>query len=837
VIAGAAVRLRLAGTPDSSDLTAVTDDLGSAPFAGLPAGRASLEVVAEGFAPKRQNLEIRAGTNQVRVKLEIAARKDAVAVAEDEQEARTNPRGPGLSGGSLTPREIAELPDDPEEMQQVLEAMAGPGSTIRVDGFRGGRLPHKSQIQSIQFRLTPYSAEEHDDSFNLIDIVTKPGLGIWHGSLTFAAGDEALNARNSFAPVREPQQARRVEFTLAGPLLAGRTSASVWFSRNTGYDSRSARAATLEGLYSGLVRLPSASTDAEARLQHALPKMHLLRLEYQAASQDRSDLGPTDLPERLSSTSLDQHVMRISESGALAGRLLHELRFQLQWIASAAGSSSSQPAVLVQGAFGSGGAGKDSNRSERIMDLTEQISYSRGRHNLRSGFQVDGAFYDSRDLTNANGTFVFPSLDAYRAAQPATYSRRRGDVRVHYSQFQSGAFIQDDIRLRKNLSASLGVRYETQSNLAARWNFAPRGGISWSPFRGGRTTVRAGGGVYFQWFDAATYEQVLRVNGSSQLDQVIRQPGFPDPLAGGGAALDVLPPSIVTRDPNLTLPYVLRGSVSLQQQVGKRWMLMTDVRGQRGVHQLRSRNLNAPVPGIGRPDRSAGNSMEIQSNAGSFMRGVGIHFSPMPSPGGRSRLFWLVNYTFSRTENETDGTLAAPSNNLDLRAGRGPALSDARHRLGLLTQLRLPKGVRLGTFLRARSGLPYNVTTGFDDNGDTVLNDRPPGLGRNSARGSAQWDMSLRASWTRGIGRARTEGTMPRQVRVVLNGEGGGVPDLPGGEGAQSLFEYQLYAQAYNVINHANLTNFVGVLASPLFGQPTAAAAGRRVELGIKVSF
>ena len=96
-------------------------------------------------------------------------------------------------------------------------------------------------------------------------------------------------------------------------------------------------------------------------------------------------------------------------------------------------------------------------------------------------------------------------------------------------------FVQDDWRARKNLTLSAGLRQEIQTHLGDEWNLAPRGGLTWSPFKSGRTTVRAGGGVFYDWLEADVYEQTLRVDGERQQDLVVRSPGYPDPFAGGFA--------------------------------------------------------------------------------------------------------------------------------------------------------------------------------------------------------------------------------------------------------------------------------------------------------------
>lgn len=142
-----------------------------------------------------------------------------------------------------------------------------------------------------------------------------------------------------------------------------------------------------------------------------------------------------------------------------------------------------------------------------------------------------------------------------------------------------------------------------------------------------------------------------------------------------------------------------------------------------------------------------------------------------------------------------------------------------------------------GVSFTARSALPYDITTGRDDNADTLSTDRPPGVRRNSGRGSAQYDVSARLSWRTGFGGAPARTNGGPQVRVVRGGsDANPLADMPGGE-SQSRYTLELYAQAFNLTNHTNATLFSGVLSSPFFGQPVAAAAPRRLELGARLSF
>jgi hypothetical protein len=147
----------------------------------------------------------------------------------------------------------------------------------------------------------------------------------------------------------------------------------------------------------------------------------------------------------------------------------------------------------------------------------------------------------------------------------------------------------------------------------------------------------------------------------------------------------------------------------------------------------------------------------------------------------------------------------------------------------------LRKRFRMGTSLRAQSPLPYNITTGRDDNGDTVSNDRPSGGSRNSGRGRAQVDVGLRLSWAIGFGGPAAPPGGP-QIRI-MRGDADPLSG-PGGGGDQSKrYNLELYAQSYNTLNHTNAQNFSGVVTSPFFGQPTSAAAPRRIEVGTRLSF
>ena len=159
-----------------------------------------------GFEPRQiDDLRLRTGASRRELRLPIARHAEDVQVGQDGRERALDPRS-GAFATVLSKDQIDALPDDPDEMEAALKEMAGPGAVIRVDGFRGGKLPPKSQIRGIRFRRDSFAAENHGGGLVFVDIMTSPGAGPLRGTADFTFRDESLNARNAFSPERSPEQ-------------------------------------------------------------------------------------------------------------------------------------------------------------------------------------------------------------------------------------------------------------------------------------------------------------------------------------------------------------------------------------------------------------------------------------------------------------------------------------------------------------------------------------------------------------------------------------------------------------------------------------------------------
>ena len=191
---------------------------GVATFTGLQPGAYQMKVTAEGF--REQVLPDRPPARQQRCRGHAGRRHfRADHVADQDADDR---RDNGFTQ-TLTADEIDALSDDPDEMAEQLAQMAGPGAQIFVDGFRGGRLPPKDQIQQVRFNSNSFSAEYHEAGMVRVEVITRPGMGGWRGRANVGFRDESLNARNAFSPVKEPTEQQRYNFSFQGPLAKGKT--------------------------------------------------------------------------------------------------------------------------------------------------------------------------------------------------------------------------------------------------------------------------------------------------------------------------------------------------------------------------------------------------------------------------------------------------------------------------------------------------------------------------------------------------------------------------------------------------------------------------------------
>ncbi len=848
--------------PNGEPITFATDERGLAMSPPLPVGSVQLHIDFPGFEAYEGQLTLRRGAMNQTVTLKIAGLQEEVVV--NDVNATDDRRGNSFTT-TLEQAEIEELPEDPEELAEVLTQMAGAaGAVFQVNGFRGGRLPSRDEIRQIRFRTNSFSADNHDAGRTQIEIITRPNVVEWNGNASLNYRGDEMNARNAFATSETPEQNRQFNMGLRGPIVKGKTSLRLNVDGRRDQQSDTITALDESGNPMGdVVFRPSEQTNVTVGLEHGLTRNQTLRLEYRRGDSSTENLGVGgfNLPERGYDRSSGNHQVRVQVQGLVGRTTLNELRLQFSQQNSTSISLTNDPAVIVLDAFSQGGAGVWNETSTRSFELADNLDFNVGRkHQMRVGFLLEGDEFSNFDAQNNAGTFTFSSIEAYDAGLPTSFTQRNGQVNTRFTQYQLGIYWQDDIRLNNKLSISIGVRNEMQSHIDDRLNLMPRLGFTTTPW-GSRTAIRGGYGLFYDWYSANLYDQTLRVDGVSQRDLLILDPGYPDPLTGSEA--QILPRGRIQGDPNLQMPKVHQASLGVERQLAQNFSVQATYQMLRGRRQIRSININAPDEFGNRPDPTVGTVTQFESTGKSETDRLTI--------GGnyrfpQRRIFFNMNYTLGRVRNHADSETSLPANNLDPDTEWGPSRQDVRHRLQGMINVPLLFGVRANLNVNAQSATPYTITTGLDDNGDGVSNDRPAGVGRNTERGTTTVTTNLRVSRAFPLGGQRTGfpggpggpggpgvrpggpgggggGASAGEAPRAQQGQGGGARGGGGRGGNQgdaafnARYMMELFVTADNLFNRVNYGGYSGNQLSRYFGEPTMAQRPRQVQVGMQFRF
>ena len=917
LIVGATVTLIDAGGVEK---TSVSDARGNYKFSGIAPGKYVVRASAPGFAvAEKTDVEVRQGDNKpTNFKLEIAAASSSVTV--DTERTLSTDLNRSASSTVLRGEDLDALPDDPDDLAAILRAMAGPGvglsgGELLVDGYTGGSLPSKSSIREVRLNENPFSAEYDKLGFGRVEIITRSGTDKLRGQLFFNFNDESLNARNPFAANRAPFQSRLYGGSVSGPIIPNKLSFFMNVEQRDVTDNAVVNAIVLDDALritpiGQAVIVPQRRTSINPRLDFQINPRHSLvfRYSFLRHSTENAGVGDFSLPSTAYDTSFRQHNLQLTESAILSPNIVNELRFQFVKTNREQKGDNSVPNLRVLEAFTGGGspiglAFNDESRFELQNNLTVILP----GHLLRTGARLRGVRVSDSTSQNFGGTYTFagglaPQLDAndqlvldpatgqpvfgqissieryrrtllFQQLDPARlrllgggatqFSIATGNPSARVSRLDLGAYFQDDWQVRPGLTLGLGVRYETQNNIHSPFNFAPRVSFAWAPGvqKDPKTVIRGGFGIFYDRVSETLTLQAERFNGLNQSQFVITDPtllsAFPNvPVLG---APD--PSSQIFRsDSNLQAPYSIQSGISLERKLPFKTTMAVSFVNTRVLHALRSRNINAPLPGTVipgdlnssvRPFGPIGNVFRYESS-GVFKQNQ-LVFNIYNDSNRYVTAFG--SFILNNAKGDTDGSESFPANSYDLTQEYGRAFLDSRYRfIGGGTFL-APWGIRLSPIVIASSGRPFNITTGRDTNGDTLFTERPSFATDLQKPGVVvtRWgafDTNPEPGQTL-IPRNFGEG--PRFLLTILRVNKtfalGNAPIIAGKRGEQP-YKLSLSVQVMNLFNHTNAGTVIGNLSSPLFGQSNATSRGsfsdgsaagsfnnRRIELQLRFNF
>jgi hypothetical protein len=752
--------------------TVITNSQGVYEITGLPAGAYTVSTTAKGFAVStEQNVAISASqAQQFDIALEIQVKQEKIDVQEESATVGVSP-SENASAIVIKGKDLEALSDDPDELQQELEALAGPsagpnGGQIYIDGFTGGQLPPKSSIREIRINQNPFSAEYDKLGYGRIEIFTKPGTDKFHGQFMLDGNSSAFDALSPFAQNQPPFHSELFNGSLGGPLSK---KASFFFSsqRRQINDSNIVNAFVptitdpnpISANFTEALPNSQTRTNVGPRFDFQLTPSNTLTVRYQfyRDTQDDAGVGQFSLPSQAYNTASTEHTLQISDTQVVSTNVVNETRFQYLHDSSNQTVQNLQPTISVLGAF-TGGGNQIGNGSDvqNHYELQNYTSIVHDNHLVKFGGRLRAMTDSNQSTSNFNGAFTFSSLSAYEvnvrsgtsclsqliAGLPtlptssglancgaSQFSIITGQPRSDVTLVDAGLYAQDDWRIRPNLTLSYGLRFETQNDIHDHGEFAPRISFAWGLGGGGKkaapkTVLRAGFGIFYDRFPYNLVLQAERLNGFTQQQTIVP----------ANATMQQISPTSYQIASSLRAPSTMQTAFSVERQLAKSTTLAVTYINSYGEHQLFLRNANAPLPGTSGVRPFGGSDNIYQYDSEGIFRQNQVISNFRSNIGSKLWLFGFYTLNYANSDLGSGGggggggggvTASFVSHQYDPVADYGRSQFDVRHRVVLGGTISMPYAFRLSPFIIMSSGQPYNVTVGQDLNGDSIFNDRP----------------------------------------------------------------------------------------------------------------
>ncbi len=842
---------------------------GSFRFVCPSPGAHTLTVQADGFDPRTLKLPA-SYARPLEIVLRPAAVQTNIEVTGDTPTPSLNGPRKTISGDAL--ETLADDPDDLlRELQQLGASTGGsPSNTlITVNGFQGAsRLPPKSAIAYIEIEPDMYSAEYVYPPYagGRVNLFTKAGQKTFHGALFATNGSPWENARDPFSPGKAALGKQRYGFELTGPVRKQGSDFALDLEHRTIDNFAVVNAVTLNSAGSPVatvanVPTPQSLWEGEARLDWQLGSRNSLvsTLSSNVNQLSNVGVGGTMLAETGYNSHQYDHVLRFFDLTSVSTHLVNEARVSLQWDGQDATPTSSAPQLTVAGSFTGGGSTLGAQRLREFnLEADENAIFNSKKHTLKMGTQLM-LYAEHPQLTNNfNGTYTFgggtaPALDTsnapipgatetisgieqYRRAllrlpggTPTAFNNVSGTPEVQFTQVQDALFVQDDINVGHDVHLQAGLRYALQNDPTVLNAITPRAGVVWSP-KHSRLTLRARVGMFATVFKPSDEAEVMREDGVQRITSTVYNPTYGNPFAGATPVY-----SARRFSPHISNVNNISQEEGIEYDLGLGFHLSASYSSNRMWNDLRTKNINAPPDGNPTGPRALGipnfNLLEMQNSAQNKGDAQVVNLA-------NDRLkYFSVDAGAVRVRVTTDADadhFFTPQSSFSDAGEFAQATGSPIWQMWGSIWLRMPRHLIFSGEFTANGDEHYNLTTGFDNNGDGNFNDRPQYAAPGDPNAIATSYGLLTSTGGIAVLR-RNQGVLPWRFYVDPNLQKSfNLTRDPKAEHQQKI---TVNVRSSNVLNHTNVTQQGGVLGSPLFGLRFAADNGRRVEAGIRYSF
>jgi hypothetical protein len=882
IVPGAQVKL-----DDGAVATSGSD--GRFRFACVNAGEHHLHVQAESFASREVTVDLPLHKALIATLApeEVQTTVDVGATDSTLSSSATNTGATQTISG----KQLDTLADDPDdllrELQQLSAASGGAPSaaTVAVDGFENGEgtthLPPKSSIAYIKVNPDLFSAEYRNPPFGggRIEVYTKPGLSAYHGALFLTNSSSWMNAHDPFSTGAGAIGKQRYGFELTGPIQKKGSDFSLNLEHRLINNIGVVNAITVDdaGNETPLVQdvpAPQHLWVGNARVDWQLGAKNtfIASLDTYNNNRENQGVGGTSLAETGYGRADYDYDLHLTDVTVISPKIMHEARVGFEWDGQQETPNSLAPQVSVAGAFTSGGSTTGAYAEHEFWGtIIDDAIIQLKSHLIKVGVQPEIVNLHTHATTNFNGSYTFGggvtasgqtltgiqqyvnALNGNADGAPTAFANVAGNPDIQTVQVRGAIYFQDDWKVLPNLHFAYGLRYYGQDKPTLTSGLTPRLGVSWSPDKKATWNLHAHAGMFADRTGAHNWTQFLQMDGVQRVTTTVYWPtcaGAFDPNTCTPLETGTPIHSMRTLQPNFKGSFWAAENLGFSKTFPKSFTFSADYYLAQIWHATRSQNINSPVDGLPtgpRPGPANLNILEMQNSA----RGYGnVEFFGLTNESLKRVQFFAGAVRVDVVDNNDDSSFFTPQTtgvNAGEYARRDSTSGDGAQGLWNVfgnVNVNLPGKFVWSANYNGQGLAVYNVTTGFDNNGDGNFNDRPKyapagtplcAVDPNATPCGYSTPWGLLANSGDGASLPRNKGYMPWTFYLDTNLQR--AFKLTKDAKADHPQTLTVNLRSSNVLNHMNVTQVGGVLGSPLFGVPYAADNGRRVEVGLRYAF
>ena len=620
-------------------------------------------------------------------------------------------------------------------------------------------------IQEFRVNTNQFKADQGLAMGGMVNMVTKSGTNNFHGEIFEFWRNAALNNDNTFTQQsiaaaggtgKAPFNRNQFGGDVGGPIIKNRTHFYAAYERTQVDDSFTIYVTPAAAQYystsQGVFDKPSFDQLFNVRVDHEINNNQRIFARYSQEWNKQTWQGCSGAAESNCYDGLiPRHAFVAGHTWTPKPTIVNDFRFQYAFSSYLLGPSG-EPIFTDLGQYPQAriaelqtvyafpsfryGQGYGELGVEHRTEFKDDINYVKGNHTLKFGFDYSYIPFADDQVTNYAGTWTFSTDQVFNPKDPATIAALKNPITftasipglytsVPVSQY--GAYIQDDWRVHRDLTLSIGLRWDREvgsyneslnpasfpqpvpfignpSQRGQSHNLGPRFGFAWNVFGTNKNVVRGGYGIYYN--NIQTLLNFPENRNFVQCSVLINNPSYPNPYGSQSPTsfCSSAPPTVTVLAQNFKMPYSQQFTLGYSREITKDFSIHVDGAYIHTLGDWRSFDLNYPNAAGVRPNPAFARILDHEPISQYKYKALYVRAEKRFA----RRYQFVASYTLASNRDDSPQSQVTNQNNYNL--DWGPASIDRRNSLVAGGFVQLPWKITAGAFWQIRSSLPFSVT-------------------------------------------------------------------------------------------------------------------------------